>query len=313
MQLYAESSWSPGQLLKVQKKTPDYSAMLSYVGATAVQYTLVLAALHVVQIVLLKRLPAVTLPLPSLPLPFSDFSLRTPSILFRGLKLAVPAALGLPALTLALPAATFPALSFPSLNAVGSALNLSSSKNMAVFFLSLFVALRTRIFSPLDNSRPKASSADPVFKNRLRPWFQPPPLAFPVIWTNIAILRAISSTIVYAVTGTLLCPAIFALVLHLCIGDTWNTINNVERRMGTAALVVPAVLVSAAYALYRYSLVSTTAAYMLSPMVAWLTVANCLVFSIWRLNYKLAKSPSLFPSVEEGPRSPWRMPLSSSK
>lgn len=209
--LKAEMAWSPGRLI-TEKKTPDFVAMASYVGATGVQWTLVLTALHALQIGLLRRLPTKLLTLPSLPLPFSDFSLRTPSVLFHGLVLNGQTLL---------PAAQLPALSFPSLNEVGSALNLSDIKNMFVFCLMLFLALRTRIFSPLNNSRPKASNNDPVFKNRLRPWFQPPPLAFPIIWTNIAILRAISSTMVYNVVGTLLNPAIFALMLHLCIGDTW--------------------------------------------------------------------------------------------
>lgn len=211
MALKAGTAWSPGRLI-TEKKTPDFLAMLSYVAATGVQWTLVLTALHALQIGVLRRLPTKLLTLPSLPLFFSDFSLRTPSVLFLGLVVNGQTIF---------PAAELPALSFPSLNLVGSELNLSNSNNMLVFFLMLFFALRTRIFSPLDNSRPKASRDDPVFKNRLRPWFQPPPLAFPVIWTNIAILRAISSTMIFNVTGTLLNPAIFALMLHLCIGDTW--------------------------------------------------------------------------------------------
>lgn len=88
-----------------------------------------------------------------------------------------------------------------------------------------------------------------------------------------------------------------------------NSINNVERRLGTATLIVPLVWGSAVWAWYQFRLVSGTAAYMLSPMVAWLSVATCLVYSIWRINYKTSRQPSLFPSNEEGPRAGWQWPL----
>ena len=70
-----------------------------------------------------------------------------------------------------------------------------------VGFFSCFMALKSRVFSPLDNSRPKASTNDPVFKERRRPWWTPPPLAFPIIWSTIAILRAVSTAMVFQTTG----------------------------------------------------------------------------------------------------------------
>ena len=73
-----------------------------------------------------------------------------------------------------------------------------------VGLFSLFMALKSRVFSPLDNSRPQASTNDPVFKERRRPWWTPPPLAFPVIWSTIAILRAVSTALVFQTTGRLL-------------------------------------------------------------------------------------------------------------
>jgi hypothetical protein len=53
---------------------------------------------------------------------------------------------------------------------------------------------------------------------------------------------------------------------------------------------------------------------VLAPSCAWLTVAMFLVYSIWRLNsLYLSEQYSLFPSVEEGPRSAWRLPFTSLK
>lgn len=57
----------------------------------------------------------------------------------------------------------------------------------------------------------------------------PPPLAFPVIWSTIGVLRAVSSVMIYQATGAFFSLPILAFIGHLCIGDTWNTINNVEK------------------------------------------------------------------------------------
>jgi len=276
-------SWSPAATIVPVKKSADILAFTSYLGATATQVTLLIAALHGLQLKVIPVLPTGSL-----------FTLPSPPII------------NIPNLPTKL------SLIGNRLSQVGEELALGSSlANLAVFFLFLFLAVRSRIFSPLDNSRPSTSNNDPVFKGRLRPWFQPPPIAFPFIWSTIAFLRAISTTIIFNTTGTLLCTPIFALALHLSIGDTWNTINNVERRMGTAAFTVPAVLGSAAYVYYSMAQINKVASWVIAPMVAWLSVATCLVFSIWRINYKLAGAPSLFPCKEEGPPSRWRIPFTS--
>ena len=130
------------------------------------------------------------------------------------------------------------------------ALETISTYLVGVF--TFFMALRSRVFSPLDNSRPSPTANDPVFKERRRPWWTPPPLAFPLIWTTIAFLRSISTAMVFRSTGTLLCLPIFAFFGHLSIGDTWNTVNNVEKRLGTATLGVFFVWASAVYTTLLY-------------------------------------------------------------
>jgi tryptophan-rich sensory protein len=191
--------------------------------------------------------------------------------------------------------------------------NALPSNLPTVFVAGLFwvLSLRSRVFSPLDNRRPSASAEDPQFKERLRPWWAPPPLAFPVIWTTISVLRSISSALIWKTTNTLLCAPIFAFILHLCVGDTWNTINNVEKRLGTAVLGVLFVLASVFNATYLYYKTLPLAGKILAPSCVWLSVATFLIFSIWRLNNQIFDRPSLLPSKEEGPSCKWRFPLTS--
>ncbi len=251
--------WSPGSLI-VAMRRPDYLAALSYVGATATQFTLLLMFLHLFQIGLLKNLFVPSFVAKVLPDVLSNYM---PS----------PAQL----------------------------------QTFSVFMTMLFMSVRSRVFSPLDNSRPRASRSDKAF-NRIKPWWQPPPLAFPIIWSSIAFLRAISTTMVFQQTGTMLTRPIFAMFLHLSCGDTWNTINNIEGRLGTAALTVPTVLATAAYTTACYYTVSKKAAEVLFPSVVWLSVANCLVYAIYKLNNR-GNRYSMFPSKEEGPASKWMLPF----
>jgi benzodiazapine receptor len=246
-------------------KTPDYLAVLNYIGATSVQWTLIATFLHFFQICIISKL--------------KDLAIKVPS--------------------------TIPAKLLEVLPSLPSAL---------VGIFMLFMSLKSRVFSPLDNSRPSASKDDPVFRDRLRPSWTPPPLAFPIIWSSIALLRTFSTVFIFQKTGTLLCSPIFALMGHLSIGDTWNTINNVEKRLGTAVLGVSFVWASALYATYLYYKTLPLAGKVLFPSCVWLTVASFLVFSIWRMNsIYLNDRPSLFPSKEEGPRSTWRLPFTTPK
>ena len=187
--------------------------------------------------------------------------------------------------------------------------NLSDINSIVVIVLMFFLSVRSRIFSPLDNSRPKANGSDPVFRDMKRPSWQPPAIAFPFIWTTISILRTASAYLIYKSTGSIVSSPLLAFFAHLSIGDTWNTINNVEKRLGTAALGVLFVLGSVFFTTYQYYKTYPLAGYILAPSCVWLSVATVLIFTIWRINYDSAGKPSFYPSNEEGPRCKWKIPL----
>mmetsp|Transcript_24022 Transcript_24022/g.40115 ORF Transcript_24022/g.40115 Transcript_24022/m.40115 type:complete len:301 (+) Transcript_24022:57-959(+) len=167
------------------------------------------------------------------------------------------------------------------------------------------MSVRSRIFSPFDNTRPKGKEQDRIFKDRRRPSWQPPAAAFAIIWITIGFLRTIAASKIYTATGSLASPALMAFFIHLSIGDTWNSINNVEQRLGTAALGVLFVVGSVFNAVRKYYEVSPTAAYILAPSCVWLSVATALIFAIWRVNYSEWNEPSFLPSKEEGKLQPW--------
>lgn len=171
---------------------------------------------------------------------------------------------------------------------------LAARWGKTLVFLSFgFLAMKSRTFSVLNARRPEVSSEKQAKVDRRRPEWMPPPKVFPFIWITIGVLRAVSSTMVFeALGGKLVTTPIAAMVLHLSVGDTWNHINNVEKRLGVAVPVVFLVWLSVAHAAFRYYQALPKAGLVLLPSVVWIAVANLLVQSIWRLNGK----ESLYPA-----------------
>eukprot|EP00611_Tribonema_gayanum_P030325 TRINITY_DN83_c0_g1_i1.p1 TRINITY_DN83_c0_g1~~TRINITY_DN83_c0_g1_i1.p1 ORF type:complete len:698 (-),score=265.49 TRINITY_DN83_c0_g1_i1:150-2243(-) len=173
---------------------------------------------------------------------------------------------------------------------------------VAAFFA--YMALRSRVFSPLDNSRPSESSEKLRRKNTKQPWWTPPRMAFPVIWSTIAVLRCVSSTLIWEACGrNLAAKPLLLFALHLSIGDTWNTVNNVEARRGAAVPGVFCVWLSVVATTLMYYKTLPRAGLLLAPSAVWITIANFLVFEIWRLNGKEPLYPVIRPSAaaKDGP------------
>jgi benzodiazapine receptor len=173
------------------------------------------------------------------------------------------------------------------------------------FFFFFVLALKSRMFNPMSNERPKKDTKEiESAVQRKMPEWTPPGVVFPIVWILcIGPLRAASSALlVSGAAGTASAayasPAILALMLHLSIGDTWNTINNVERRYGTSVVGVACVWASAAFAAFQYGQVDALAGKLLSLPLIWLTIASSLIVRTWQINPSTStgKKESLLPT-----------------
>ncbi|MBE7381099.1 MAG: tryptophan-rich sensory protein [Leptolyngbya sp. SIO1E4] len=144
-----------------------------------------------------------------------------------------------------------------------------------------FVTLRSRLFSFLDNTRNSGR-----YLSIQRPGWAPPPLAFPIVWMSIAVLRVVASYLVWSAMGqTFLCLPLILFVVHLSLGDTWNTIFTVEGRLGAAVpMVIVGPFLSVAVVTVSYYQTLPLAGWIIAPSWVWLTVATVLCMSLWRLN-----------------------------
>lgn len=157
-------------------------------------------------------------------------------------------------------------------------------------FLFYAASLKSRTFNPLNNQRPDRSKAvegegSNGFRDRVMPSWTPPGVIFPIMWVLIiGPIRAYSAALVVSTTGTFFSLPIMAFMLHLTIGDVWNTINNTEKRYGAAVIGVLCVVLSAANAAYQYSTVDPMAGKLLGGTCLWLVTAAALITDTWRLN-----------------------------
>ena len=169
------------------------------------------------------------------------------------------------------------------------------------FILFYASSLKSRVFNPLNNQRPNRSKAidgqaSKGFQDRIMPSWTPPGITFPIMWVLlIGPIRAYSASLIVADTGSLFCAPIMAFMLHLTIGDIWNTINNTEKRYGAAVIGVLCVVASAANAAYQYYTVDPFAGKLLGATLIWLCTAAALITDTWRLNPTTSESGELVP------------------
>lgn len=181
----------------------------------------------------------------------------------------------------------------------------------ATFLLFYATSLKSRIFNPLNNQRPNRTKAingkesTSGFRDRIMPSWTPPGITFPIMWLLIiGPLRAYSASLIVSSTGTFCSLPIMAFILHLTIGDIWNTINNTEKRYGTSVIGVGCVVLSAANAAYQYYQVDPFAGKILSVTLLWLVTAAALITDTWRLNRtEGGKLVPLYPVVGEAETS----------
>ena len=157
----------------------------------------------------------------------------------------------------------------------------------------------------------KPASADGLAaSDRVMPSWMPPGVTFPIMWLLVvAPLRAFSSSLIYEASTNRLNeahlndPVLLWLIFHLAIGDTWNTVNNVEKRLGAATVGVVLVFLSSVYAAAQYYAVDPLAGGLLGLTSVWIAVAGALVTDTWRLNGGGDGNEPLYPYKKEGMKS----------
>lgn len=127
------------------------------------------------------------------------------------------------------------------------------------------------------------------YRRLAKPPFQPPAIAFPIVWTALYVDIAISS----AVTIDTLNDEIRhidasafqrALAVNLVLNGAWTWVFFRAHRTGAAAITAAALTLSSADLVRRAAPASPPAAAALAPYAGWCAFATALSTDIWRRN-----------------------------
>ena len=121
-----------------------------------------------------------------------------------------------------------------------------------------------------------------------KPRIQPPPVAFPVVWTTLYADLAVTSAFAL---DRLRAPAddqergyAVALGVNLALNAAWSWVFFGFHRLGPSVLVAGALTVSSVDLVRRTADADERAAAALAPYAAWCAFATVLSAAVWRAN-----------------------------
>jgi len=119
--------------------------------------------------------------------------------------------------------------------------------------------------------------------DRLRkPSWNPPKWVFPVVWSIIYFLIAISGWLIWQKVGFGLILIVWAI--QLIFNAAWSWIFFGLKRMDLAFLEVIGLWISIVVYMFLAWPVSITASLLFVPYIVWVTAAATLNWSVWQLN-----------------------------
>lgn len=148
---------------------------------------------------------------------------------------------------------------------------------------SILILLGFLLFSALIASSGIVFRPGAWYQSLRKPAWTPPNRAFPIVWTILYILIAVSGWLVWREAGFVLIP--FGLFLvQMILNFLWSMLFFGRRRPDLAFLDIALLVIAVALNILAFWPFSRTAALLLLPYLAWVLVASALNLSVWRLN-----------------------------
>ena len=122
------------------------------------------------------------------------------------------------------------------------------------------------------------------YEGLAKPAWTPPNRAFPVIWTALYLMNAVSGWLVWQAAGTAAALALGVYGLSLVINASWSAVFFGLRRLGFGLAIVVLLWLSilAVAALFRPF--SALAGALQLPYLLWVTLAAALNLTVLRMN-----------------------------
>jgi tryptophan-rich sensory protein len=153
-------------------------------------------------------------------------------------------------------------------------LEISSLISLAVFFTACFGAASSgAVFKP-----------GRWYENLKKPRWNPPNWAFPVVWTILFTMIAVSGWLVWQTAGLAAGAALAVYAVHLVINGVWSWLFFGKQRLDLAMVDVIFLWAMIAAMIIAFQPYSVTASLLLVPYLLWVSVAAALNFRLLQLN-----------------------------
>ena len=155
-------------------------------------------------------------------------------------------------------------------------MDLSATLSLLPFLAACFVAaLSGAVFRP-----------GAWYEGLAKPSWRPPNWLFGPAWTVLYICIAISGWLVWRQVG--FTGALIVYAVQLALNAGWSACSFGLHRLDLAFGELILLWLSIAATLVMFVPISTAAALLLVPYLAWVTFAGALNFTLWQMNRRLA-------------------------
>ena len=118
-----------------------------------------------------------------------------------------------------------------------------------------------------------------------KPWWRPPNWLFPIAWTVLYAMIAVSGWLVWRADSLAVTwPALTVYGVQLALNAGWSALFFGMRRMDLALLELIGLWLSIAAMIVLFLPISPPAAWLLVPYLLWVSFAGVLNYKVWRLN-----------------------------
>lgn len=143
------------------------------------------------------------------------------------------------------------------------------------------------------------------YKKLNKPSWTPPNWVFPVVWTTLYVLMGVASFLVFQEGGFYYQAfPLGAYVVQLIFNFGWTPIFFGLHRPDVAFVWIVLLWLAVATNIYFFFGVSQLAAYLLIPLIVWVTVASVLNLYIWRNNSTPHPPSEITAPLHGGPGGP---------
>lgn len=120
-----------------------------------------------------------------------------------------------------------------------------------------------------------------------KPWWTPPPLVFPIVWTALYLAMSYAASRIGAQAATAGAPVALALALwavQIALNTLWTPVFFGLHRMRAGLVIIVLLWLAVAATTVQFLRLDLVAGLLMLPYLLWVTIAAALNASVLRLN-----------------------------